>query len=76
MALQVSPNSSRRSHAAEQVKRDYLPFLCTFSTFIHDPVPNDWNGLCIISHTGVTATEETSVVNCIGFHRINSSTRW
>ena len=36
--------------------------------FGHDPVPNDSDELNIRSHTGITATAETSVVGSIGFH--------
>ena len=42
--------------------------LCYFASFIHASEPNDLNKLCILSHTGVTATSETSVVTFIGFH--------
>ena len=42
-------------------------FLYYFAIFIHDPVPNDSNKICILSHTDVTATVETSVVSLIDF---------
>ena len=42
--------------------------LCYISVCIHDQIPNDSNELHIISHTGVIASAETSVINCIGFH--------
>ena len=32
----------------------------------HDSFPSDSNELCILSHSGVIVTAETSVVSCIG----------
>ena len=36
--------------------------------FSHDPGCHDSNELCILLYTGGTATAETSVVRCVGFH--------
>ena len=47
------------------------PFLYCFAMFVHDPVPDDSNELCIVSHTSGTVTAEaTSVVGLPsdGFH--------
>ena len=43
----------------------FLPF-----SFIMSP-----NELCVVSHTGITASAETSVVNCVGFYPKKSSIR-
>ena len=49
-----------------------MSFLCYFAIFIDDPVPNDSNEFCILSPTGVTATEETSFVIFICVHLIKA----
>ena len=50
-------------------------FLCYFDIFIHDPVPNDPNELCILLHVGVTDTAGTFIVCFIGFCLVKSSRR-
>ena len=40
-------------------------FLCYFAIFLHDPVPNDSNELCVVPHS---VTAEASVVHFIDFH--------
>jgi len=41
--------------------------LCYYAIFIHDPVPNDPNELCILSHTCLTATVETSIYDLVKY---------
>ena len=47
-----------------------ISLLGYFAIFIHYPVPNDSNELCILSHTDVTGTAETSVLSVRGFRPI------
>ena len=51
-----------------QVSSTVISCLCYFAIFTQDPVLNDSNELCIISHTGGTVRADTSVVSFIGFH--------
>ena len=43
-----------------------------YAIFIHDPIPNDLNKLCIILHMGVNVIAETSVLSFLGFHPTKS----
>ena len=51
------------SDDVDKARTSRLSFLPYFTIFIQHPVPNNSNELCIISHTGVTGTTETSVVS-------------
>ena len=43
-------------------------FLGYFAILIHDPVPNESKELCILSHTSVAASAETSIVRFMRFY--------